>query len=306
MTVRSPWPGNFVELPTGTVHVRSAAPTGDGGAEPTVLVHGLGGSSTIWTDLMGLLADRLDSAALDLPGFGWSPPPLDRDYSLSSHVRTLTALLESRGGGPLHLIGNSLGGTVSMVVAAVRPDLVRTLTLVSPALPVVRPRATNAHLPALALPWAGQWLARRIGRFPVEARVRATVALCFADPSRVPPQRWTEAITEATRRAHLEHDSEAMLLSLRSLITAYVRRDAWPLWRLASRVQAPTLLVYGLKDRLVDPRTAPRAARTIPDSHLVSLPDSGHVSQAEHPEVVADAIRRFLTAVERRAGQPVR
>ena len=200
----------------------------------------------------------------------------------------------------MHLLGNSLGGTVSTVVAATRPDLVRTLTLVSPALPVLRPRLSNIHLPALAVPWAGQRLARRLDRYPVEQRVRATLALCWADPSRVPPERVEEAMTEAERRVRLEHDSAAMIGSLRSLMAAYLRPDRWPLWRLASHVRVPTLLVYGLRDRLVDPRSAYRAARTFPDNRLVLLPDSGHVSQMEHPQVVATAVRRLLADVAAR------
>ena len=303
MTVRPHWPGRLIDLPTGVLHVRE---TGSAGGpdpdtrEPAVMVHGLGGAATNWTDLMGLLEDRLHSIAPDLPGFGWSPPPRDGDYSVRAHARALTALLESVGDGrPVHLLGNSLGGTVSLVVAASRPHLVRTLTLVSPALPVLRPRLTNVHLPALAVPWAGQRLARRLGRFPVEQRVRATLALCYADPSRVPPQRVEEAMTEATRRAGLEHDGEAMLLSLRSLMSAYLRPGTWPLWRLAEHVTAPTLLVYGLQDRLVDPRTATRAAKAIRGSRLVVVPDSGHVTQMEHPELVAREVRRLLDSAAR-------
>lgn len=259
-----------------------------------MLVHGLGGAATNWTDVMALLRDRIEAEAPDLPGFGWSPPPADDEYSLRGHVRAITELIESGGDEPVHLLGNSLGGTVATVLAATRPDLVRTLTLVSPAMPVLRPRLTNVHLPALAVPWAGQRLARRLGRYPVEQRVRATLALCWADPSRVPERRLAEATEEADRRARLEHDGDAMIRSLRSLMSAYLRPDRWPLWRLAGRVQAPTLLVYGLKDRLVDPRTAARAARTYPGARLVLLPDSGHVSQMEHPGVVAREVRRLL------------
>jgi pimeloyl-ACP methyl ester carboxylesterase len=259
------------------------------------MVHGLGGAATNWTDVMDLLRDRLRPVAPDLPGFGFSPPPVGDDYSLRGHARAVTELVERVGAGqPVHLMGNSLGGTVSTVVAATRPDLVRTLTLVSPALPVLRPQLSNVHLPALAVPWAGQQLAKRLGRYPVEQRVRATIALCWADPSRVPPERFEDAMTEADRRARLEHDGDAMIKSLRSLMTAYLRPDRWPLWRLAARVPAPTLLVYGLKDRLVDPRTASRAARTFPDNRLLLLPDSGHVSQMEHPGAVAAAIRRLV------------
>jgi pimeloyl-ACP methyl ester carboxylesterase len=298
VTVRPHWPGHLVELPTGALHVREAGEPGDANSdrEPAVMVHGLGGAATNWTDLMGLLEDRLHSLAPDLPGFGWSPPPPHADYSLRAHVAALVALLESTDRGPVHLLGNSLGGTVALVVAATRPDLVLTLTLVSPALPVLRPRATNIHLPALAVPFAGQRLARRLGRFPVEQRVRATIALCWADPSRVPPQRVAEAIDEADRRARLDHDSDAMLRSLRSLMTAYLRPHAWPLWSLAEHVTTPTLLVYGLKDRLVDPRTATRAAKSAPASRLVVVPDSGHVTQMEHPGLVAREVRRLMSS----------
>ena len=219
--VRPPWTGSLEPAGAEVLHVRRAPGTSDA-AEPAVFVHGLGGSATNWTDVMGLLQDRLSGAAPDLPGFGWSPPPSGDDYSLTAHARVITDFIESdaasTGHGPVHLIGNSLGGTVATLVAARRPDLVRSLTLVSPAMPVLRPRSTNAHLPALAAPWIGQRLARRLGRFPVEARVKATLALCFADPSRVSRQRFEEAIAEADRRARLGHESDAMLLSLRSLI----------------------------------------------------------------------------------------
>jgi len=299
--VRPVWTGALEPAGPELLHVRRAPATSDG-AEPAVFVHGLGGSSTNWTDLMGLLQDDLSAAAPDLPGFGWSPPPSRGDYSLQAHARVIADFIESdsRQIGrrdahqPVHLIGNSLGGTVATLVAAGRPDLVRTLTLVSPAMPVLRPRSTNAHLPALAAPWIGQRLARRLGRFPVEARVNATMALCFADPTRVPRQRFDEAIVEADRRARLGHDSEAMLLSLRSLIATYLHHGSASLWAAAAQVRAPTLLIYGLKDKLVDPRTSARAARTYPDARLLLLPDSGHVSQMEHPEEVARAVRRHV------------
>jgi pimeloyl-ACP methyl ester carboxylesterase len=295
--VRPVWPGTLEPAGAERLHVRRAPATSDA-AQPAVLVHGLGGSATNWTDLMGLLADRLSCAAPDLPGFGWSPPPAGGDYSLAAHARVIIDFIESdarRGGhGPVHLLGNSLGGSVATLVAAQRPDLVRTLTLVSPAMPVLRPRATNAHLPALAAPWIGQRLARRLGRYPVEARVKATLALCFADPARVPRQRFEEAIAEADRRARLGHESDAMLLSLRSLIATYLHRGPVSLWAVAAQVRAPTLLVYGLKDKLVDPRTSARAARTYPNARLVLLRDSGHVAQMEHPEEVARAVRRHV------------
>jgi pimeloyl-ACP methyl ester carboxylesterase len=289
------WPGALEAAGPAQVFVRRAPATSPGAA-PAVMVHGLGGSATNWTDLMGLLRDRLDSAALDLPGFGWSPPPAGSDYRIAAHARAVVDFLESDGRAPVHLFGNSLGGSVATLVAAARPDLVRTLTLVSPALPVRLPRRSNAHLPALAAPWIGQRLAARLDRYPVESRVRATMALCFGDPTGLAPERFAEAVEEADRRARLGYESEAMLSSLRNLVGIYLRHGGSWLWDAAAAVQAPTLLVYGLRDKLVDPRSSRRATRTFPTSRLLIIPDSGHVAMMEHPDEVARAVRRHLDA----------
>src|SRR5262249_21899456 len=99
---------------------------------------------------------------------------------------------------------------------------------------------------------------------------------------------------EANRREDLDHDYDALLESLRGLLAAYFRRGRSALWATAARVQAPTLLVYGLKDKLVDPRTATKAARTFPDARLVDIRASGHAAQMEHPLLVAAAVRELL------------
>ena len=115
-----------------------------------VYVHGLSGSATNWTDLAGLLAPRAAGIAVDLPGFGLSRPPASRDYSPAGHADALLRFLAGRG-RPVHLLGNSLGGAVALQVAARRPDLVRTLTLVSPAMPDRRPDPRRLSDPRLAL-----------------------------------------------------------------------------------------------------------------------------------------------------------
>ncbi len=92
---------------------------------------------------MTALRDRLDAWAPDLPGFGWSDAPADGDYSPAAHARVVADLIEVVG-RPVHLVGNSLGGAIVTRVAAQRPELVSTLTLISPALPAYRIRRTNA------------------------------------------------------------------------------------------------------------------------------------------------------------------
>jgi pimeloyl-ACP methyl ester carboxylesterase len=286
--VRPVWPGETV----GALHVRR----GPSGAEPGLFVHGLGGSATNWTDLMGLLAGAVDSEALDLPGFGRSAPPRSGRYTLGAHARAVVEHLERRARGPVHLFGNSLGGAVSIRVATDRPDLVRTLTLVSPALPNRRrTRGSDPRLPLLLLPGLSALVARALAAQSPEHRARAVLDLCFADPSSVPRQRVEEAVAEVRRRNGLGHAQDAFTASLRGLLGAHALRGERSLWARAARVQAPTLLVWGDRDRLVDVALAPRAARTFPRSHLLVLPGVGHVAQMERPEVVA---RAFLGMVE--------
>ena len=92
-----------------SVRHRPGAP----GAEPAVMIHGLGGSSLNWTDLMVGLSDRLDSSAVDLAGFGESPPPRDGDFSPLGQARGIADLIQEKYSEPVHLFGNSLGGAVA-------------------------------------------------------------------------------------------------------------------------------------------------------------------------------------------------
>ena len=281
-----------VYLPGRMLAVRHAP--GPQGAAAMLLVHGLGGSSLNWTDLMLAFPD-LDCWAVDLPGFGASPPARDGDMTPAGHARALADFIEHQGIGPVHLVGNSLGGAVSLQLAARRPDLVRSLTLISPALPGFRATRGTVHLPVIAIPGVGE---RLIAKFPEQAsaeqRVKATIDACFADADRMPRQRWQEAVEETDRRDGLPYANDAFLRSLRGLLATYLDRGPQRPWKLAEQVACPTLVIYGIKDPLVDPRAAHRVTRHFRDAHVMVLKDSGHVSQMEHPEKVAAAMRRLL------------
>src|SRR5262249_33884777 len=193
------WPGETVLVDGISLHLRRTP--GANGAEPALYVHGLGGSSTNWTDLAAVLAGYLDGEAVDLPGFGWSDPAPRGNYSLASHAHSVVRLVEQRGRGPVHLFGNSMGGAVAILLAARRPDLVRTLTLVSPAVPDLRPRTGSDRLmPLLLMPGAGRLIERRLATMDPAERVRQVLDLCYGDPSLVPPGRLAEAAADARRR----------------------------------------------------------------------------------------------------------
>jgi pimeloyl-ACP methyl ester carboxylesterase len=278
---------------------------------------------------MDALRPRLACEALDLPGFGASPPRPDGRYSVAALAETVSALIERRGSsgrsgpsgrsgrsgpsgrsgrsgpsglgdpGPVHLIGNSLGGAICLKVAATRPELVRTLTLVSPALPDLRPRLDLLRFPVMALPGVGTRLLRQLQvTMPPERRVAEVIATCYGDPTLFPPQRFAGEVDELTRRDSLEYAIAVLAGSARALVAETLRVGRGTAWRDAARVTAPSLVIYGARDRLVDPRAAGRAAHAFPNARIVVLPHTGHVAMMERPHQVAAEIGVLLASAQ--------
>jgi pimeloyl-ACP methyl ester carboxylesterase len=313
-TLPAPWPGETVAVRDGEVFVRrtpwSGPVDGTDDAAPrerALYVHGLGGASTNWTDLAALLSVRFDGWAVDLPGFGRSQPASGQRYTIRGHARAVVDLLEhiaaqpgEAQGRPVHLLGNSLGGLVTLLVAARRPDLVASLTLISPSMPVYRvPPAFSRLLLLLLLPGISGLAEKRMAGIAPEQHVRGMLDICFGDPSRVPKERIDEAIEEMRDRGGQPWADRALVRSMRGLLTSYLKVNG--AWRMAARLRPPTLVIWGDRDRLVDARLAPRLAATIPDARLLVLEGVGHVAMLEQPEQTARAV---LGLVEER--DPVR
>ena len=290
------WPGELITLDGGhQVYVRS---TPEKTGEPALCVHGLAGSSRNWTDLIDLLRPRLACEALDLPGFGDSPPRPDRRYSIAALAQTVEALIESRkdSKNKVHLIASSLGGAVAVKLAAARPDLIKTLTLISPALPDPRPHLDQVHFAVISLPGVGPRVLRKYDALPPRSRVADVIVTCFADPARFPAERFAAEVAELARRDTLDHATAALIGTIRTLTADFFRRGRHTAWRDAARITAPTLVIYGSQDRVVDPRQAGRAARVFANSKIVVLPRTGHLAHMEHPAQVAAEITALLDA----------
>jgi pimeloyl-ACP methyl ester carboxylesterase len=270
------------------IFIRSMGHSG----ERVLCVHGLEGSATNWTDVAAELAGDFRVDALDLPGFGYSPPPASpAGYSVTGQAQAVITAIDHHVAGPVHLLGNSLGGAVAIRVAARRPDLVRTVGLISPVLPDRRPRWQVARFPPVCVPGVGGWLLRRVAEVRPEARARATAAFVCYDPATLRPGWLAAEVTDVMRRDGLEYADRAVIASLRSLVAEVL---GTALWRDAGRVRAPTLVVFGSHDKLVDPRLAVRAARTFPNARVLVLSRTGHVAHIEHPAIVAREWARLV------------
>jgi pimeloyl-ACP methyl ester carboxylesterase len=158
-------------------------------------------------------------------------------------------------------------------------------------MPVYRvPAAFSRALLLLLLPGIPALAERRMARIAPEQHVRAMVRMCFGDPSRVPRARIEQAVAEMRERAEQPWADRALTRSMRGLMTSYLRVGATNAWQLARSLTMPTLVLWGDKDRLVDPALAPRLAAAVPGAVLHVMEGVGHVAMLEAPEETARAV----------------
>jgi pimeloyl-ACP methyl ester carboxylesterase len=294
---RPPWPGEHVEAGGVGLHIRRTP----GPSEETAFyIHGLGGSSLNWTDLSGQLSGHAQGIAIDVPGAGYTQPPAGYTFDLAMHADVVARFMRGMGLGPVHLFGNSMGGAISMILAARHPDLVRTLTLVSPAVPDLRPfpnRMSDPRIPFAMMPFIGARFRRELAALTPMQRAEQLVKLCFADPSMIPPHRMDETAAEFEARAKIAWAGHSLMMMTMGLFRAWLVPPSQSLWRIVPKIAAPTLVVWGAQDKLVTVRKAPRTARLLPRGRLLVLPRTGHVAQIERPETVARAVLGMWEAV---------
>ncbi|MGV9269101.1 alpha/beta fold hydrolase [Kitasatospora sp. NPDC003701] len=277
-------------------YVRSTDPD----ADTAVLLHGLGGWTHNWAALIDRLRPSVHCLALDLPGFGRSAPPPDGVVTVERQAAAVADHLDRTGHHRVHLVGNSLGGLIALHLTARRPDLVATLTLVSPLLPTVPP-AQALRVALLGVPGTPRLYSRRLAAQSPDRQLDDLYRLIYADPALAGAEQRAVEAGERARRAQLPYAQDMLAEGVRSVARAFLRRGEASAWRQAHRITTPTLLVYGRDDRLVPVRTAPRAYAAFRDARLLTLPGVGHVAMQERPAPVAAALRALIAETGRRS-----
>lgn len=252
-----------------------------GSGTPLVLLHGIGHRWQAWRPVLQKLATQHDVIAVDLPGFGRSPRPVDFGYDLPGAIESMRAMFEQLDVHAPHVAGNSLGGLIA-VEAAVQ-GLVTSATALSPAgfwsaadraraLSTLRVMRGGAHVPRAAV---GALLATK----PLRAQL---LRILHNHPERV-DRRTAFGDFAAMRKAP----------GFEPTIAAG-RRFAWQ----GDVPDVPVTVAWGARDRILPPRQAKRAARLLPDACHVLLPDCGHVPMPDDPELVARTILETCASAE--------
>lgn len=265
-----------------------------------VMVHGLGGATWNWLALAPLLRDHVRVMAIDLAGHGLSPAA-GRSTTVGANRRLLDRFLREVAGEPVVLVGNSMGGMISILEASSSPDQVRGTVLVNPALP--RPLLSRgdarvaAQFAVMALPLLGEAAyVRRRARFSAEHHIRQTLRLCTVDHRRVPDEVIAAGVAVIEQRDARRFPPSDVTAAGRSVVQRV--SFAGRLRRSMAAISSPVLLIHGAKDRLVPVAAAQQAARHFPSWRLAIADDVGHVPMMEAPEWTATQILDWLRDTE--------
>lgn len=268
---------------------------GDG--RPLVLVHGLGGSIENWLAVAPRLTHLGRVVALDLRGHGRSPMGAGQTATVESNADVLERFLDEHLAGSAVLVGNSMGGMISMIVPARRPDLIAGLVLIDPSISF--PDGVDADPVVVSLfatymqPGAGEEFVTQSSAALGSAEItRETLTLCTSDVSRVDPGVMQAHIDNAAARESMPWRVDAFLQAARSLVEMKLRRDDY--YELIRSIEAPGLLVHGDSDRLIPLAAAEAVAALRPDWDFETYEDTGHMPQLERPERVALSIESWL------------
>jgi pimeloyl-ACP methyl ester carboxylesterase len=271
-----------------------------------VCVHGLGGSAVNWTAIAPLLTGTCRVLAPDLAGHGLTQS-LGRGTDVASNRALLHRFARSVAGGPVILMGNSMGGMISLLEASAAPAAVAGLVLLNPALPVVAaPDPLVTAVFALYLTPGLRRVAQSWRRQAPADLVTSILRVCCADPTRVPADVIARHVEVAVQRAGfpgLERDFAAAVRSVARTV-GYPHGRAYR--RRIGAVTCPALLIHGTEDRLVPVAAARAVARANPAWSLREFPGVGHVPQLEVPRQTADAVLGWLGSAGQRAARTAR
>ncbi|WP_119727979.1 alpha/beta fold hydrolase [Thermomonospora amylolytica] len=242
-----------------------------GEGPPLVLLHGIGHRWQAWAPVMDRLARERDVVAVDLPGFGASPPlPAGRPYTLDVVLEILAGFFDRLGLGRPHIAGNSLGGLFSLEAAD--RGLVSSATVLSPAGFYTRPElvwATTVLRASRLGTRLPEWLLGRLARDP--RRRRAMFGMIYGHPDRLD-------LAELLADGRALRDCAGFEPTIRA--GGSVRFAG-------SCAGVPVTIAWGTRDRLLLPIQMMRAQQRLPEARFVWLPDCGHVPMGDDPELVA-------------------
>jgi pimeloyl-ACP methyl ester carboxylesterase len=249
-----------------------------------LLIHGWSSSWYAMSPLVGLVSQRFRAVAIDLPGYGASPPLPER-ATIPAYVEVLANFIERVSDGPVVLIGHSMGGMISLTLALRYPPLVERMVLIDPTIS----GRLSRHINLLVSPIN---ILERFGLGPV---VSATERLMVGITDRI-----MRPASFAERTGITEQDYARLRADVRRPGQGRVRAECFFAMRdndlrgQLGEVEAPALVVWGAEDNSVPLRDAGVVADEWPGADLRIIPKAGHWPHFETPDIIRRQVAAFL------------
>jgi pimeloyl-ACP methyl ester carboxylesterase len=257
--------------------------SGPADAAPVLLLHGFGTSREAMMSLMPWLTPAHRCLAPDLPGFGQHPYHAGSVHDADFYVRQIIAFVDALGLRRFDVIGTSMGGALATHLAVQHPDRVRRLVLLAPA--GVRPPVQNEFM---------QQVERGANPLDIasEADFERVLGYVFEVRPPVPWQFRSFMTAEAVRR---RPETLQIVEAIRPFLLDGVRDEL-------SRVQAPTLVVWGDRDRVTDRSMMPVFTAGIPRATGALIRGAGHVVFGDAPDETRRTVVPFLQEPDSSSG----
>lgn len=247
-----------------------------GSGPPLVVLHGLFGSAANWRGVARRLADRRSVHLLDLRNHGASPWADTMNYlQMADDVRRRLLQL---GGGPVELLGHSMGGKTAMALALMYPELVQRLVIVDIA-PVSYADRFSAYTQALQAP--------EVLSAATRTEVQRQLAALLPDAS-VAPFLMQNLVT---RNDHFD-----WRVNVAAIAASVSDLSGFPALLSDLRFTRPTLLIAGARSDYVTRADLPGFQPMFPALQVETIADAGHWVHADQPGALVEALQRFLPA----------
>jgi len=277
------YPAGSPEIRVRTLSLRSGirmrvAERGPSNGPRLVMLHGWGGSLYMWRHALERFpAMGFRTIAVDLRGYGLSDKPLEpNSYSLKSYFADLDALLDELSGGPVVLVGQSMGGGIALRYAVANPSRVVRLALINPtglsrvpyiqALRLAPSSLIDVLGPRLVRRWGVEWILERVA---------------YGDGSLV-TERDIDEYWAPTQLAGFIHAAHASIGEFDWSILSDAEAES---------LAVDTLVLLGERDRLL--RTSREQALRLRNARVERVP-GGHCANEEHPDVVYGVVEQFI------------
>lgn len=266
----------FLPLMGMQVHYRDEGPASD--SIPLVLIHGTSSSLHTWDKLVSKFSEKKRVIRFDLPAFGLTGPSPENEYSFEYYSTFIDSLFSKLKIQQCFLAGNSLGGSIAWNYAVRFPDRVHGLILIDAGGYPKKDEKGSLGFKLAAMPGVNNLLLF----ITPKSLIRKSLEDAYADKKMV-----TDTLTERYHDLILRAGNRRAALSL---FKNPMRADTATI----SGIKIPTLIIWGKEDQLISYEQAYRFQRDIQGSRLVMLDHIGHVPMEEAPDLVADALMKFI------------